>query len=86
MTISDSGYVTEDSLKLLVANYGPIIVAIYASRNFQLYQSGIFIDNDCFTGDCFTVNHAVLIVGYGTDNATGIDYWILRNSWVNFRD
>jgi hypothetical protein len=23
----------------------------------------------------------VALVGYGTDNATGLDYYILRNSW-----
>jgi len=55
----------------------PVVVAIEAdTRYFQSYSSGILTDTlKCGT----TLDHAVEIVGYGTEN--GIDYWKVRNSW-----
>ena len=31
-------------------------------------------------------NHAVVIVGYGTDAATNVQYWIVRNRWKKKRE
>jgi len=55
---------------------GPVVIAIEAdTRYFQSYSSGILDSTSCGT----TLDHAVEIVGYGTEN--GIDYWKVRNSW-----
>jgi len=54
----------------------PVAVAIDASsREFMAYSGGVF--DSCGTN----VDHAVQLVGYGTDKATGKDYWLVRNSW-----
>lgn len=68
---------SETALKAAVATHGPVAVAVYANLNFLSYSGGIFDDPRCPT---HTVNHAVLVVGYGTSKQ-GVNYWIVRNSW-----
>lgn len=80
-----AGYVhvpanSESALMQVVGSVGPVAVAIDASwPSFQMYTSGVYNEPQCSNT---TVNHAVLVVGYGTDTAnTGMDYWIIKNSW-----
>ncbi|KAM3728865.1 Cathepsin L-like [Dirofilaria immitis] len=79
--VNDKGYAyipqgDELALKSAVAKYGPVVVGISASkRAFRFYSSGVFSHRNCGHLD-----HAVLVVGYGTDNNYG-DYWIVKNSW-----
>ena len=43
----------------------------------QHYSGGI--DNPVMCGLFGKINHAVTLVGYGTEN--GVDYWKIKNSW-----
>ncbi|CAD7088593.1 unnamed protein product [Hermetia illucens] len=70
----------ENVLKTAVALKGPISVGIQATENFVNYKEGIFYDKSCMNNEIY-MNHGVLIVGYGKDNSTGKDYWIVKNSW-----
>ena len=73
----------EEELKSAVANMGPVAIAIDASHNsFQFYHTGVYNEPQCRNGNR-DLDHAVLAVGYGTDEQTGQDYWLVKNSWAS---
>lgn len=67
----------QDATMFHLANIGPLAVAVDAS-NWSFYSGGVF--DGCSFSDNIGLNHAVQMVGYGTDAAEG-DFWIVRNSW-----
>ncbi|CAD7088592.1 unnamed protein product [Hermetia illucens] len=70
----------ENALKKAVALKGPIAVGIQVTANFMNYKKGVFYDRSCVKNENM-LNHGVVVVGYGKDNSTGKDYWIVKNSW-----
>ena len=54
---------------------GPVAVQIDGTA-IAAYTGGIF------DSPCTTLNHAVILVGYGIDPATNFEYYLIRNSWA----
>ena len=48
--------------------------------DFRHYKNGIYRTDECGSGP-MDVNHAVLAVGYGYDEESGMHYYIVKNSW-----
>lgn len=66
------------TIKSVVYNHGPAVVAFEVTAAFNYYHSGIYTYNGALSDP----NHAVCIVGWVDD--AGVQnggYWIARNSW-----
>eukprot|EP00873_Tetraselmis_striata_P014303 jgi/Tetstr1/434567/TSEL_023658.t1 len=66
----------QGALMEAVAFDGPVSVSVDASA-WHTYEEGVFDGCNQTNPD---INHAVQLVGYGTDKSGG-DYWLVRNSW-----
>jgi len=63
-------------LKNAIHQKGHAMIGMFASEpQVKDYKSGVL--ETCSNG--YGTNHAVLAVGYGTEN--GQDYWLVKNSW-----
>eukprot|EP00349_Pseudokeronopsis_sp_Brazil_P008591 CAMPEP_0202968126 /NCGR_PEP_ID=MMETSP1396-20130829/13284_1 /ASSEMBLY_ACC=CAM_ASM_000872 /TAXON_ID= /ORGANISM="Pseudokeronopsis sp., Strain Brazil" /LENGTH=344 /DNA_ID=CAMNT_0049694059 /DNA_START=131 /DNA_END=1165 /DNA_ORIENTATION=+ len=74
--LSDNNY---SAVMNAIATVGPLAVNVDAST-WHAYAGGVY--DGC--GDSNTpsdINHVVVLVGYGVDEATNQKYWLVRNSW-----
>ncbi|KAJ3443984.1 cathepsin l [Anaeramoeba flamelloides] len=67
-------YATVEQIKKTIYNYGVAVVYVNAD-GWGGYESGVFKSTRCFG----TLNHAVVLAGYGYFNHEKM--WIVRNSW-----
>ncbi|RWS11412.1 Cathepsin L-like protein [Dinothrombium tinctorium] len=84
----------EQALQEATATVGPISVAIDAGFDFQLYRykfvfnSHFITEMLSFSGGVYdnphcgqSLDHGVTVVGYGTDEESGKQYYLVKNSW-----
>jgi len=62
----------------------PLSIAFNVADSAIYYDSGIIDSDECKKNTNDDLNHAINLVGYGTDKASGKDYWVIRNSWSTY--
>ncbi|KAK4329117.1 hypothetical protein Pmani_000528 [Petrolisthes manimaculis] len=77
------GACNEEKMKVALVEGGPLMVGLEVYNDFLHYKTGVY--HHTTLTDSFNplelTNHAVLVVGYGTDDNTKEDYWLVKNSW-----
>ncbi len=68
----------EDTMMYELYRRGPLLVALNANR-LKYYTGGILASTNDIC-DPYNLNHAVLLVGYGT-TSSGYPFWLVKNSW-----
>ena len=70
-----------DKMKAELVEHGPISCGIQATPTLeQVYKTGIYEEYI----ESPELNHEIAVVGWGIEQETGQEYWIVRNSWGTF--
>jgi len=68
-----------ENMQREIMTNGPIQVAFLVYSSFMSYKSGVY-QKHIFESSP-EGGHAVKLVGWGTDDSTKTDYWLVANSW-----
>lgn len=71
-----------DKIKAEIYARGPVAAGVNAEPIVN-YEGGVVNNTKIWN---MMVNHIVSIVGWGTDKTTGLQHWIVRNSWGQVGD
>lgn len=77
------GACNEELMKMSLVKSGPMSVSFEVYDDFMHYSGGVYYRSQLVDriNPFELTNHAVLLVGYGTDVETEEDYWLVKNSW-----
>ncbi|CAM9868797.1 unnamed protein product [Pylaiella littoralis] len=66
-----------EDIQLDMMKYGSVTAAFSVHSDFLTYSGGVYSNKS----GTFLGGHAVKIIGWGTDEDSGEDYWLVVNSW-----
>lgn len=75
---SQNTYLTVNEIQQAIMTDGPVEGTMDVYDDFMTYKSGVYVTSPNAT---YLGGHAIKIIGWGHDQASGLDYWICQNSW-----
>ena len=65
------------SMMYEIYHHGPVTGTMNVYKDFSLYKEGVYRH----TVQEISGGHSIEVIGWGTDEKTGVNYWMCKNSW-----